>query len=68
MKGYDLVRPTLANMLGGTKVAKVLTNYYKMDLDKKVVSFRYKLLQIFLKGVMRPVVRTIGYLNERIFI
>tara|TARA_R110002110_G_scaffold409530_1_gene631947 strand:+ start:1 stop:1884 length:1884 start_codon:yes stop_codon:yes gene_type:complete len=67
MKGYDLVGPTLANMLGGTKVAKVLTNYYKMDLDKKVVSFRYKLLQIFLKGVMRPVVRTIGYLNERIF-
>lgn len=67
MKGYDLVGPTLANMLGGTKVAKVLTNYYKMDLDKKVVSFRYKLLQIFLKGVMRPAVRTIGYLNERIF-
>lgn len=67
MKGYDLVGPTLANVFGGTKVAKILTNYYKMDLDKKVVSFRYKLLQIFLKGVMRPAVRTIGYLDERIF-
>lgn len=67
MKGYDLVGPRLAKMFGRTKIARVLTNYYKMDLDKKVLSFRYKLLQIFLKGIMRPVVRTIGYLDERIF-
>ena len=64
MRGYDLVGPRLAKIFGKTKVGKVLTSYYKMDLNGDRLSIGYKVLQVFLKGFMRPLVRTIGYVDE----
>ena len=70
MRGYDIVGPWMAKLVGKndfTKwLAKLLTNYYKKIYENKSPTLKQKIIFKYGLGNLRPIIRFLGWLSTKI--